>query len=355
MSELKADIHFLPTIEQKVIPWVEQLSPGQFVIAAPTMEEMEKISPLPLTSYPIKGKRELVNAAEYSGEVVAHWRDAGLLETKTAMLLFVLNGQADLRCGDYVLHAPRGTAVFIPAGVPRWDGKYLYPLRPDGPGRISDNLLFNSRFGLMQMWFNHYRSDGHSISNVMFIRNYELARLLEQIQHEAAAAEFGADKCCWHLLNLFVLQVQRELKTQHNVSAVGWPNVRNPGSSASLDYNPIVKAQQYIEAHLHHQLTQDKVAKIVRLSRTQFIKRFHRETGQTFHQYVTAHRMELLKILLRDSNYPVSVIMHIVGYRSRAHLYRAFVKHTSLLPLEYRKQHRQNIDQNHTQATEWDV
>ncbi len=355
MSELKADTHFLPTIEQKIVPWVEQLTPKQFVVAAPNMAEMQKHSPVPLTHYPIKGKRELVNAAEYSGEVVADWPDAGLLETKTAMLLFVLNGQADLRCADYVLHAPRGTAVFIPAGIPRWDGKYRHPPCPDGSARTSDNLLFNSRFGLMQMWFNHYRSDGHSISNVMFIRNYELARLLEQIQHETAAAELGVDKCCWHLLNLFVLQVQRELKTQHNVSSVWWPNVHNAGSSASPDYNPIVKAQQYIEGHLHYQLTQDKVAKLVRLSRTQFIKRFHRETGQTFHQYVTAHRMELLKILLRDSNYPVSVIMHIVGYRSRAHLYRAFEKHTSLLPLEYRKLHRQNIDQNETQATESDV
>lgn len=355
MSELKADLHFLPTIEQKIVPWVEQLNPGQFIIAAPSMEEMQKKSPVPLTHYPIRGKREVVNSSEYSGEVVARWPDAGLLETKTAMLLFVLNGQADLRCADYVLHAPRGSVVFIPGGTPRWDGKYRYPLRPDGSTRTSDNLLFNGRFGLMQMWFNQYRGTKHAITNVMFIRNYELTRLLEQIQHEAGAAQLGADKVCWHLLSLFVLLVQRELKMQHNVSPVWWPNVRTAAASASLDYNPIVRAQEYIQGHLHDELTQDKVAKFVRLSRTQFIKRFNRETGQTFHQYVTTHRMEMLKLLLRDSEYPVSVLMHIVGYRSRAHLYRAFEKYTSMKPLEYRKQHRQNIDQNHTPATGSDV
>ena len=82
----------------------------------------------------------------------------------------------------------------------------------------------------------------------------------------------------------------------------------NHESIANDEYAPISAAQQYIKEHLDENLTQDKVAQVVRLSRTQFIRRFREESGQTFNQFVTACRLAQAKVLLQETEFTINFI-----------------------------------------------
>jgi AraC family transcriptional regulator len=74
------------------------------------------------------------------------------------------------------------------------------------------------------------------------------------------------------------------------------------------------------------------------MSRTNFIRHFRRETGQTFHDYVTAQRMEEAERLLREGEWSLSFIRQFIGLRPTQFLTQ-FKKHTGLTPAEFRRRY----------------
>lgn len=106
------------------------------------------------------------------------------------------------------------------------------------------------------------------------------------------------------------------------------------------NYDPIALAQQYIREHLSESLTIDKVARHVRLSRTQFIKRFRQETAETFNAYLTRCRLEQARNMLENTDLTIRFISEFLGYGSDVHFYRLFLKHEGLTPSAYRERYQ---------------
>lgn len=100
---------------------------------------------------------------------------------------------------------------------------------------------------------------------------------------------------------------------------------------------PIRQAKQYIHSHFSEPITQEEVSGAVGLSSTYFSALFKKEEGEGFAKYLTGVRMEQAKILLRESNYPVSEICKRVGYNDLRHFVSNFEKATGLKPAAYRR------------------
>ncbi len=296
---------------------------------------MKAVTGLPTSFKKMHGPRETVRTFTFSG-VIARWRKDELVETLAPLLVFVLDGEADLNCADYILHVPRHYAVFVPAGVPRWTGANNEEQLGDKPERFSNNILFSERCGSLEIWLNHDRGNRHyrsKLNEVVMVQNVRLIRLLEEIQHEVTAQRTNDMAICCRLLEVFLLTLQRDL--QEN-KAIHPGRLQTDEMMHRERHDPIKEAQQFIRDHLHEHLVQDKVARQVRLSRTQFIQRFHTETGQTFNQFVTHCRMEQAKILLQTTDFPLTFISRTIGYKSVVHFNNLFRKQVGLLPTAYR-------------------
>lgn len=100
---------------------------------------------------------------------------------------------------------------------------------------------------------------------------------------------------------------------------------------------PIRMAKQYIQNHYSEPITQEEVSGAVGLSAAYFSVLFKKVEGEGFAKYLIGVRMEQAKILLRESNTPVSKICQQVGYNDLKHFTHTFEKATGVKPTVYRK------------------
>lgn len=327
-------------VETQLLPRFIGNAKAPLTVARARREQMADVAELTLAPRRLQGPRQAVRAFTFGG-LTARWPNDKLIETQAPLLLFVLKGVAELCCGDYILHAAEGQAVFVPAGVPRWSGSKTLEHLEENSDRFCDNILFSERCGSLEIWLNYDRGNRHLRSapnEVLMVRNVRLIRLLEEMQEEAVAQRTHAGEINRRLLEVFLLALHRDLQEG---KAIQPGRLTTREGAARRAQAPIARAQQYVREHLHESLTQETMARLVRLSRTQFIRRFREETGQTFNQFVTQCRIEQAGVLLRQTDFPLTYIHQAVGYQSAAHFNVVFRKHTGVSPAAFRAQKKE--------------
>lgn len=97
------------------------------------------------------------------------------------------------------------------------------------------------------------------------------------------------------------------------------------------------KALEYIHQHYDFELKVEDIAAAVNLHPGYLHRIFKQQLGMTPVQYVTEFRMGKAKMLLTNTNIPVSDIADYVGLSNRQYFSFVFKKHTGQSPLEYRR------------------
>lgn len=100
---------------------------------------------------------------------------------------------------------------------------------------------------------------------------------------------------------------------------------------------PVRMAKQYIQKHFAEPISQEEVSEMVGLSPAYFSVLFKKETQVGFAKYLMNVRMEQAKILLRETNLPVSEICRKVGYNDQKYFTQAFEKIAGVKPAVFRK------------------
>lgn len=97
----------------------------------------------------------------------------------------------------------------------------------------------------------------------------------------------------------------------------------------------ILLALQQIEDDLGASHSIESLAAAAHLSTSQFKTLFKDSLGQSTRDYITARRMEQAKTLLRNTDYPVSVVAIDVGYEDASAFSRRFRRHFDQSPIEF--------------------
>ena len=98
----------------------------------------------------------------------------------------------------------------------------------------------------------------------------------------------------------------------------------------------IIKARQFVSAHLAEPLELNQVATHVGVSQFHFCRLFKQSTGLTFKQYLTRRRIEWAKCRLRKPNARVTEIAYDVGFGSLSQFNRSFQQIAGTSPSEWR-------------------
>lgn len=99
-------------------------------------------------------------------------------------------------------------------------------------------------------------------------------------------------------------------------------------------------AIRYIHRYYSEDLSLDRVASAINISGIYLSQIFKKETGQTFVEYLTTHRIEVSKKLLREDNYKIYEISDKVGFNSNQYFSQVFRKITGESPQDYRDMRR---------------
>lgn len=99
-------------------------------------------------------------------------------------------------------------------------------------------------------------------------------------------------------------------------------------------------AREMLTADLLADVSISDVAQGCGLSRSYFIKAFRQTLGTTPHRWLLECRVEKAKLLLLDSDCPVSDIARDCGFSDQAHLTRVFASVVGAPPAAWRRQNR---------------
>ncbi|MCX7747561.1 MAG: AraC family transcriptional regulator [Clostridia bacterium] len=97
----------------------------------------------------------------------------------------------------------------------------------------------------------------------------------------------------------------------------------------------IEKALEYMHQHYGQRLSVSKLAKIVNMSPSHFIRIFKKETDSTPMEYLIKLRIDKAKKLLRSGAKKITEISLECGFNSTSHFSSCFAKHLGISPSEY--------------------
>ena len=101
----------------------------------------------------------------------------------------------------------------------------------------------------------------------------------------------------------------------------------------------LMRAKDLIDARYFEPLDVATLAGVARLSPSHFSREFHREFGESPHQYLLTRRMERAAALLRTTDRSVADICFMVGFTSVGSFTTTFGRTYGQSPLAYRAAH----------------
>ncbi|QHW31876.1 response regulator transcription factor [Paenibacillus rhizovicinus] len=110
------------------------------------------------------------------------------------------------------------------------------------------------------------------------------------------------------------------------------------GLFAGEDMSPVIKqALRYIREHYAEALTLKSLGHEFHIHPNYLGQLFHKQTGDTFTDYLNKYRIDKAKELLADSRLKVSEIARQVGYWETGYFYKQFKKHVGMAPGDFKE------------------
>ncbi len=313
---------------------------------------------------PLKAKR----GRRTTGNLL-EWPQLKLHAKPNPFFAFVLEGLVDLNVGVtermlhesgvqeahgvYHLRMPAQSLLIYPAYVPTSDGTHFHwEERSAQPPPDSIILWVDVMPEGAILHACHTKSRAHTASQFVFIFDTHLFPLTETIIEEmknVASAEMSHE-LIGSLLHVWLLRVARKL-SQQSEQLVTPGNLLQiteqiADSSAVLrkspQYSPTVeRARNFIEGHINHRLTVEKIAGQAFVSPAQLNRLFRAELQQSVMEYVIEQRLLKAKSLLSNTQLPIHGISNNLGIGNVAYFSRLFREKTGMTPMEYRQRHNE--------------
>jgi len=98
------------------------------------------------------------------------------------------------------------------------------------------------------------------------------------------------------------------------------------------------RAQDFMLAHMGHDITLEQVAAHCRMSVNHFVRAFRQTTGETPHRWLMRRRVDAAIELLRNVEMTLSMIACACGFSDQSHFIRVFATYTGMTPGNWRRQ-----------------
>ncbi|MGQ9374944.1 AraC family transcriptional regulator [Acinetobacter tandoii] len=155
---------------------------------------------------------------------------------------------------------------------------------------------------------------------------------LQFLAVETLQVQPGRDKILDHLVSIFFIECVRDYILQLSDSN-NW--------LAALSHPELSNALAAIHGQPQRAWTVETLAEQCCMSRSKFAQLFSQIVGETPLAYLQQHRLRIASQYLRQGQYTIQQIAHLVGYASETAFSQTFKKQFDLTPTQYRQQFMQ--------------
>lgn len=157
----------------------------------------------------------------------------------------------------------------------------------------------------------------------------ELTTCLELMLQEAGEGRAGHEEVCRHLLEVVLVQLERQGDLALEADAAG------PKGSRECSL-----IRRYIDNHFKENLTLDQLAQLAHVNKYYLAHAFRKEFGTSPINYLISRRVEESRFLLRETDHTLSLIAQMLGFSSPSYFSQCFRRVEGVSPMEYRRQRR---------------
>ena len=101
--------------------------------------------------------------------------------------------------------------------------------------------------------------------------------------------------------------------------------------------NRFAFAVEFIKAHIHEDITIDKLSNLCYMSKPSFFRCFKREFGISPVDFIIQERIKAAKKLLKDINVTIGQASYAVGFNNLSYFFKLFKRIEGVTPNEFRK------------------
>lgn len=327
--------------------------------------------PLPSGANISSIKSPLLKEPQQSASYVrsATWPEQGFNASRFPLLLCVVEGEIDLRLGvtqhmvnQYsqlnkrrgiqVWRLPKGSICLIPPDVPYDDGD-----RPHWCG--VDLSKAHSQLHWIQIvtigaLLHSCTTDGerHEIAPFLCIHDPRLVVLSEILCEALATNAPRVKEIAQANLATMLWRIEQGVLSSQLIDTLSGTGLEVPtavsGQTAgeevvTISNTAVERAHRFIQAHLHEPLKVEGIAAAAYGSPSWLNSQFQNEFGQSVMQYVTQCRLREARLLLADTDFPISEIGKLVGFHNPSYFCQVFTRWEKVAPAHFRKQHRNEL------------
>jgi len=326
----------------EMIPTWEYYGMERLVVSAKTLLEFQE-QPLPeqVRAWTKKREREDVQPSKRiirNSRVRESRQGDDQILARFPDLTYIRSGEAEMLLGDYVVACPEGHFLLLAPDVSRPAGETAH-LEAPYPGKKCEIWWFQS-YGnddYIALSVCYSEGDKHINSGQYYmVRERYVGQLFHIFAQEVMTRPEGYEKTGSALLQSFLTIFLREIKEGRFENR---GTVEALPKTADRSEPPIEMAKHYIDKNLNHPITIDIVARAVFMTRTNFIREFKEETGQTFREYLTDRRLAEAQYWLLQETCPIEAVSRLIGLKhSRFH--ELFQERFGMTPTQFRKERR---------------
>lgn len=189
--------------------------------------------------------------------------------------------------------------------------------KPDGMGKLSENLLQNIRY--------------HFVVTTAMIARYCVHNGMEQ-EKAYGLSDF-------YILKMDKCRTIEEISKLHDTMCIDYCTQMLPVMKQQAISRPIVLCLDYIYNHLHYRITVAELSEYLHLSPSYLSRLFKKEIGISISCYIINLKIEKAKNLLQYSEYTILDISNYLAFSSQSHFIQTFQKYTGITPYKYRTKH----------------
>jgi len=224
----------------------------------------------------------------------------------------------------YQLICCKKSGGFITLGDTLYEAReqYIYLAKPN----VSHGFDQCGRMEILEVKFNAFGTlaeDLNRLPDCFCPQDAAFSvQLLDKVaqEHTQRGPHFDAAARC--ALQLFFIEAIRQFSAAQPHAEAVQPETVQSKKSSDIQ---ILQLKDYIEAHLHEDLTLETLAEKAHFNKTYFVHRFQQLWGVTPIKYVNNLRYQKAKLLLLDTDLPIARISAMVGFRT-PHYFSAFFK-----------------------------
>lgn len=182
------------------------------------------------------------------------------------------------------------------------------------------------------------KNSSDKISSIRFVKNYLIS--LNQSLYKNFCKNISCKYSMYKIRNNFMEEIEKNNCINHLYNL--GREIISYYSNTTIERcicteNPIVKeALNYIHKYINEDLSLEKVAHEIHVSKNHLSTLFARCTGYNFSSYVNNAKIEKSKALLKNTNNSILNIAIECGFNSQSYFCSTFKKTTGITPTDYR-------------------